>query len=962
LASVAEDADAEYVGEGQAVGLHRAEPRLQGDGPTLPALGTLNLNVTLGAPVADAHGTVHLKVRTDEGLAQDVYFGVSVEPLRPRLVALPGDLSASMRIGGQSIVEFDLVNAGGKASGPITLSLPNVPWMSLATTNPMPALAPGETNRVTVLLTPSADLPLGPYTGNLAANTAGGGVSIPFNFRAVSESKGDLRIEVVDEFTYYAEGAPRVAGATVTVRDAVDGRVVGSGVTLSDGYFTAADLPAGYYDIEVLAREHSSFRGSLLIRDRVKIDVQAFLSRTAVTYNWTVEPVELEDRYRVIVETIFEAAVPTAVVTITPASIDLASLEGTTESLELIVENRGLVAAQNFRLAVGDNAMDYLEPLMRDLGTLPAQSRIVVPISISRVKGVTDARASKSQLSQAPGNGDAWPCSLTFGGQHEVVCGNFTNTYWTPVHVWNSSCSGPPTQQTPPYTPPSPPQLTGWDVVITPPVHHPRAEVAFPSLCGPCDEDDFDPTDFLTVDFSALFKPAADALEAGITAYTGKLVTPEIEVSARGGIRTCCERETTGLQEFAQASATLNVGVGPNIDLDLEDLEELEDILVSQVPEFAGAQLQQPSLVISAKLRVGVRAGPEFKFEGEYSKGCFADKQCPVEANGELNLQFFGGVVGKLTVEMSIPGAPVKVLEFGIDGSVNGKVGTGVAYKNCEVNNYSCSDGIYINAYVSLNGNIYSLFGTNADGTHKRYYLVPAGPPCKGNDSKGGEGGMVAASAVKAISGDKVLALGMASRAMRASDSGGGGVCARVKLQTEQEAVLARDGFLAQLEILNEGSEALDDVEVILQVMSSRGVDHSDMFSLGDPAVDGIVMGPGIGGLSGGQTGRLRWLIRPHVDAAPLAPVEYVVRGLLRYKQGANSVSVPLQSTPITVLPSPRLSLKYFHERDVFSDDPFTPDLEPSVPYNLAVLIQNRGQGRGEELPHHLGPTTHRGE
>jgi hypothetical protein len=45
------------------------------------------------------------------------------------------------------------------------------------------------------------------------------------------------------------------------------------------------------------------------------------------------------------------------------------------------------------------------------------------------------------------------------------------------------------------------------------------------------------------------------------------------------------------------------------------------------------------------------------------------------------------------------------------------------------------------------------------------------------------------------------------------------------------------------------------------------------------------------------------------------------------------------------VLPSPRLGPQYFHQRDVRSDDPFTDLIEPSIPFNLAVMVRNRGYG-----------------
>ena len=43
--------------------------------------------------------------------------------------------------------------------------------------------------------------------------------------------------------------------------------------------------------------------------------------------------------------------------------------------------------------------------------------------------------------------------------------------------------------------------------------------------------------------------------------------------------------------------------------------------------------------------------------------------------------------------------------------------------------------------------------------------------------------------------------------------------------------------------------------------------------------------------------------------------------------------------------PSPQLYLKYFLQRDVFADDPYTPEIEPSIPFPLAVMVQNKGYG-----------------
>ena len=172
------------------------------------------------------------------------------------------------------------------------------------------------------------------------------------------------------------------------------------------------------------------------------------------------------------------------------------------------------------------------------------------------------------------------------------------------------------------------------------------------------------------------------------------------------------------------------------------------------------------------------------------------------------------------------------------------------------------------------------------------------------------------------------------------------GICARVKLRTEQEAVIARDAFRATLEIDNADSQRLEQVQVTLSVTDESGTQVPNLFAIRAPDLVGLSGVDGNGILGGGSVGTAKWVIVPTVDAVPGAsPVRYLVSGQFSYTQNGARVSVPLTAVPITVLPSPRLTLDYFHQRDVFSDDPFTDITEPSVPFNLAVMVQNKGYG-----------------
>ncbi|RME96450.1 MAG: hypothetical protein D6766_00670, partial [Verrucomicrobia bacterium] len=93
-----------------------------------------------------------------------------------------------------------------------------------------------------------------------------------------------------------------------------------------------------------------------------------------------------------------------------------------------------------------------------------------------------------------------------------------------------------------------------------------------------------------------------------------------------------------------------------------------------------------------------------------------------------------------------------------------------------------------------------------------------------------------------------------------------------------------------------------------------------------------------------GATGTARWVILPRDDAAPDAVRTYYVGGVMSYTAAGIPTAVTLMPSPVRVHPNARLRLHYFHDRDVFSDDPFTDVVEPSVPFNLAVMVQNLGQ------------------
>ncbi len=71
-------------------------------------------------------------------------------------------------------------------------------------------------------------------------------------------------------------------------------------------------------------------------------------------------------------------------------------------------------------------------------------------------------------------------------------------------------------------------------------------------------------------------------------------------------------------------------------------------------------------------------------------------------------------------------------------------------------------------------------------------------------------------------------------------------------------------------------------------------------------------------------------ILVPLHTAAPITRTLFSVGGTLSYELGGVIITIPLVPVSITVYPSPRFYVDYFLQRDVFSDDPFTPEIEPA--------------------------------
>jgi len=184
-------------------------------------------------------------------------------------------------------------------------------------------------------------------------------------------------------------------------------------------------------------------------------------------------------------------------------------------------------------------------------------------------------------------------------------------------------------------------------------------------------------------------------------------------------------------------------------------------------------------------------------------------------------------------------------------------------------------------------------------------------------------------------------------------------ICARVVIQINQQAVITRDAFRATLTLNNGSDVPLEDVSVLLDIRDPGGEAADGVFgvniSLLDniDAVDGTGTVPACTDSPDCSTGRavVEWLIIPTDDAALTEDsTPYFVGGELSYTHDGTLITVPLFPQQIDVLPNPQLFVKYFVQSPVYSDNPFSDDVEPAEPFTLGLMMSNAGLGTARNV------------
>ena len=179
-------------------------------------------------------------------------------------------------------------------------------------------------------------------------------------------------------------------------------------------------------------------------------------------------------------------------------------------------------------------------------------------------------------------------------------------------------------------------------------------------------------------------------------------------------------------------------------------------------------------------------------------------------------------------------------------------------------------------------------------------------------------------------------------------------VCVQVVVEFEQHLVMTREAFEGTFTVRNGyDTESMESIGLNFTVKDENGNDCTHLFQITTTSLEGLTGIDGDGSLGGGMQGMAKILFIPTKEAALTEPKVYYFGGAFSFVDPyyQEALTYDLYPVEMTVNPSPDLYIDYFMQRDIIGDDALTEGVvEPSVPAELGVIINNKGVGTAKNV------------
>lgn len=851
---------------------------------------------------------INFQVKSSEGITTSFPAWYYCQALQAQLKADPVSINTTMTKGKSRLYELFIYNNGAGQSGTVTISLPNVKWMTLVSQSTIDNIAPQDTATVILNLTPTDDSPLNtPISGTIAVNCVNGnGTSVPYRIEAVSEETGGLKVDVIDEYTYYTEAKPHVKNAHVVVRHPFSGKIMADGFTGDDGTFSVGNLPEGAYKMNVEADKHEGFQTTITI-DPGRINEQSvFLSFQAITYTWEVVPTEIEDHYEVQLVMKFETNVPAPVVIMEMPTEMPQLFNDQTFPFMITLTNKGLITAQDVQITLPQNDPEYEFVTNFNKMDLLAQQAIQVPVVMKLRSSIKSASTVQSTASTGPctdfaftvygfecGKDKKWHQTahgVTFSGR---ICPG-TGGGWGGWGGWGGY-SGDPSR--------------GGSITT-----HYDPNNNTPSISTPTEECD-------------------NCMTELALAVLGCIPGP---IGTASGVAACLRSAADG-EVSAWDIANCVIGFVPVVGC-VWGLITTAITCYQDPPSFSRAELmavlkeahssKMPPILrqaITDLEHVVYKTNAEIDWMTEFMK--------PLDWQSKNSFLDFTKQIDPFTKGMK-PIQPADLLS--IQQNMNG---TDITAD--EISGFATR---WNNTLIAWNLNIFSPTTEHPDiindmllkeykqkADSVQHYTILRGYTSVGE---------MYTEAIAAVN--------------EQIESGRSSVCASVTINITQKVVMTREAFEGTLTIFNgHTSTAMKEIKLNLEIRDENGVLCNDLFQIDTKALSILTGIDGTGTLGAQEKGSATVIFIPEKGAAPTVPKSYSFGGSFSYLDPFSGVTVTKPLFPVTldVNPSPDLFLHYFMQRDILGDDALTTNVvEPIVPAEFAVMVQNNGYGTAKNV------------
>lgn len=866
----------------------------------------------------DAWQIFKARITSAEGAVLDVPLHYAVYKSIPQLKASTNIINTTMIMDTVRYHEFTIRNEGLLETGAINVDLGDIYWLSTATPKKMASLKTGEEATVVLQFKPDGRTPLNSiYTGNIYLSCEnGGGVSVNLKVECVSDRTGTLVIDVWDEFTANTPEAPHVEGATVNVLHPVTQKLLRQYVTGADGLATFDELPEGKYLVKVTHPKHSSWSQNIIVSPGRETRQRAFIQYSAVTIKMEYVKTEIEDEYDIVTTVTYETHVPKPVVLLDiPKKLILDSIQ-TPYVFYATMTNVGLITAKDATFEMNGEHNGYMfTPLIEGPWQILPKQSIVIPVEITKIGDVAQVSPNLTRVKK---RGSAFECGKQALGNFFHDCGasagGLSSNHIKASMQTSDACNygggggGGGTIDNPTGSPSG-----GGDL---PPVEYGSSgytssggETGYVSCdadlkcCGP------DYANELTGISGG--KDAAKAIPG--------LLPPCSKVHCMQHVRSAKKRIV-----LRNSSEAVDVDWEALDSLDLSEQMKVYRSMTEFLNEvYADDRVAKPvtsDMVEEIKHNLSLPDG-----QPSYLKAAYIAMAPAIDYSYHSKL-YVHHVLGSWdlpTCEYEEIKKLVETIRMNVNLSDDEMQGMKPA---------ALTDEQYEALLVRLEGDVLD------------YNFLDE---CAQRMSKD-----VMAAQRKGYASLDEMTKTEADKALEQLQSGVNSVCATVKLEISQRMTMTREAVRGILTVENGStSAAMRNIRLNFvvtdpdgNVATSRIMEIHTESKTGFTGADDYESG---WDLAAGAKGVANFLFIPTKYAAPTVPLQYTFAGTITFIDPFTGLEMTreLETERLTVNPSPNLELVYFMQRDILGDDPLTEEVEPMVPSQFSLLINNHGYG-----------------